>query len=227
MSSSTAVAEAGTPTPGGPLAATTTVTVHDAYRDMYRRCLDSVSVVMAGVVAGEGGRVPVRSRVVVNYCAGAGVDNILLARAIGGSGTVVAVDVDGGALERLERLAEKHGVRVETRQQDAALPVLGAAVATCLFGLHHMSDPRAATARWSQAMASGAWLITADWGTSLSDGSDLCEAYAALPPVDERWRLVSREVLAFDVPLVARAREGACDGSPARGTVVVRAWENR
>jgi len=94
---------------------------------------------------------------VVDYCAGAGGKTLALAAAMGGAGTLWALDVEGRFLERLAARAKRAGIRVRTHAlADESDPWLAAHAATADVVL--VDAPCSGTGVWRRHPAARAWL---------------------------------------------------------------------
>lgn len=149
----------------------------------------------AGIAAGQ---------VVADYGCGPGGLAIELARRVGATGRVLAVDINRDFLARTRALADEAGVggRVDTRlMADDRIPVDDAAVdrVLCKNVLEYVPDPEATIGEFHRIVKPGGivHVSDSDWGG------------VVLEPLGERFtRLMSAASVAFRTPLIARRLYG-------------------
>ncbi|HEY5645520.1 MAG TPA: methyltransferase domain-containing protein [Pseudomonadales bacterium] len=149
----------------------------------------------AGIAAGQ---------VVADYGCGPGGLAIELARRVGPSGQVLAVDINRDFLTRTRAVADELGLgdRVDTRLMEAErIPVEDGLVdrVVCKNVLEYVPDPEATIAEFHRIVKPGGvvHVSDSDWGG------------VVLEPLGERFtRLMSAASIAFRTPLIARRLYG-------------------
>lgn len=143
-------------------------------------------------------------QVVADYGCGPGGLAIELARRVGDSGAVLALDINREFLARTQALAEDAGLaeRVDARlMENDRIPADDASVdrVVCKNVLEYVPDPQATVAEFHRLLKPGgiAHVSDSDWGG------------VVLEPLGERFaRIMSAAGIAFRTPLIARRLYG-------------------
>ncbi len=105
---------------------------------------------------------------VLDVCCGSGASAIPAARAVGGNGRVIGVDLADKLLDLARRKAERHGLtNVQFRSGDMlnpGLPPSSFDAAICVFGIFFVPDMAAAVETLSQLVRPGGIIAITTWG---------------------------------------------------------------
>ena len=140
--------------------------------------------------------------IVADYGCGPGGLAIELARRVGKSGKVIALDINQEFLARTRSLAQEAGVGVDARlMEDDRIPVDDQAVdrVVCKNVLEYVPDPQLTIHEFHRILKPGgiAHVTDSDWGTIV------------LEPLGERFsRIMSAANVAFRTPLIGRSLYG-------------------
>jgi ubiquinone/menaquinone biosynthesis C-methylase UbiE len=158
---------------------------------------DGLEALIAPAAIGAG-------QVVADYGCGPGGLAVELARRVGPSGRVLAVDINRDFLARTRALCDEQGLgdRVDTRQMEGErIPVDDASVdrVVCKNVLEYVPDPESTVREFYRIVKPGGivHVSDSDWGG------------VVLEPLGERFtRLMSAASVAFRTPLIARRLYG-------------------
>jgi len=143
---------------------------------------------------------------VADYGCGPGALSVELARRVGDTGQVLALDINSDFLERTRNFAEQAGLsaRVETQQvanDRIQSPDTSVDRVICKNVLEYVPDPELTIAEFHRILKPGgiAHIIDSDWGAAL------------LEPLGEQFiRIMSAANIAFKTPLIGRNLYGIC-----------------
>lgn len=142
--------------------------------------------------------------IVADYGCGPGALSIELARRVGPSGKIIALDINREFLQRTRMFAEKEGLAelVDTQlMQDERIPVDDQSVdrVVCKNVLEYVPDPAMTIREFHRILKPGgiAHVSDSDWGCIV------------LEPLGERFRhIMSAAEVAFRTPLIGRSLYG-------------------
>lgn len=158
---------------------------------------DSHEVLIAAAEIGEG-------HAVADYGCGPGALSIELARRVGESGKVLALDINREFLQQTQMFAERAGFaqRVDTKlMEDDRIPTADNSLdrVVCKNVLEYVPNPEATIREFHRVLRGGgvAHVIDSDWGAIV------------LEPLGERFtRIMSAASVAFRTPLIGRKLYG-------------------
>lgn len=139
---------------------------------------------------------------VINFCAGFGMENTLIASRIRPDGRLLAVDSNTNWLHKLDAALERRSLRsiVDIRPHDVTLPLSADFTAShllCLLALHYLKGSSAVTDMWRRYATPESLFITADWLPGQVISTDWArEIEKKLPAVGNLWQLEATEVIA-------------------------------